>query len=424
MNWNEYKTLAIRTESVPYNSYEKIPRTQMIGLNSDLNAEPAWIKATRLLHATMGVCTELAELIDGSGVVNFVEEVGDVLWYLAIADDVIGFHSRGNVYKNKPPIYWLGELNDVLKRHLFYGTELNEERLVMAFIHIYQDVYSELANHSFTMEMAMEANIRKLEKRFPEKMFTAQAAIHRDVDRELDHIMLNGELIPKIETLLELETDEQLAEVVNERRGQPTVTYDLDILLAAAICDKWAKLIDGVVILPYEEGFNVKQGRQALRNMIINYIGCTEDELATAVSNLNEWDVRLSLTPEEGVMMQVIHMEADIEVDPFKDAKPVNLDDLELPPHASLEAADWASVVNANLTAAQITAMAMGLCTDIAKHLRSEGANLEAKAYDALYVMMGSSNSLLADNSLFHMWDNLGYSIRKIDVLERLERWK
>lgn len=415
MNWNEYKTLAIRTESVP-----------PIALTTTEVQQLAWnnTNSIRMLHATMGACTELAELLDGDGVVNFVEEAGDVLWYLAIADDVVGFYIDTTTYMNKPPIYWLGELNDAMKRHIFYGKELDIAKMQLAFNNLFIDLEDTLNRKGFTLALAMEANIRKLEKRFPEKMFTAQAAIHRDVDRELDHIMLNGELVPRVETLLELETDEQLAEVAKERQGQPTVTYDLDILLAAAICDKWAKLIDGVVILPYEEGFNVKQGRQALRNMIVNYIGCTEDELATAVSNLNEWDVRLSLTPEEGVMMQVIHMEADIEVDPFKDAKPVNLDDLELPPQASLEAADWASVVNANLTAAQITAMAMGLCTDIAKHLRSEGANLEAKAYDALYVMMGSSNSLLADNSLYHMWNNLGYSIRKIDVLERLERWK
>lgn len=317
MNWNEYKTLAIRTESVP-----------AIALTTTEVQQLAWnnTNSIRMLHATMGVCTELAELVDGNGVVNFVEEAGDVLWYLAIADDVVGFYIDSTTYMDKPPIYWLGELNDAMKRHIFYGKEIDIAKMQLAFNNLFIDLENTLNKKGFTLALAMEANIRKLEKRYPEKMFTAQAAIHRDVDRELDHIMLNGELVPRVETLLELETDEQLAEVVKERQGQPTVA--------------------------------------------------------------------------------------------------VSMDDLELPPHASLKAADWASVVNANLTAAQITAMAMGLCTDIAKHLRSEGANLEAKAYDALYVMMGSSNSLLTDNSLFHMWDNLGYSIRKIDVLERLERWK
>ena len=323
MNWNEYKTLAIRTESVPSNWFGAI--------DPGMQAEAAILDkrmttATRLLHATMGACTELAELIDGRGVVNFVEEVGDVLWYIAIADDVLHCIGTPFHYINKPPIYWLGELNDVMKRHIFYGKELDTERLATAINILYLDASTELDKKGFTLALAMEANIRKLEKRFPEKMFTAQAAIHRDVDRELDHIMLNGQLVPSVETLLELETDEQLAEVVKERQGQPTVA--------------------------------------------------------------------------------------------------VSMDDLELPPHASLEAADWASVVNANLTAAQITAMAMGLCTDKANRLRRERAHLEAKAYDALYVMMGSSNSLLADDSLFHMWDSLEYSIRKIDVLERLERWK
>ena len=329
MNWNEYKTLAIRTESIPQNIFGALPSfandnfdmAEEREINRAINAQ-----ATRLLHATMGACTELAELIDGRGTVNFVEEVGDVLWYLAIADDVISWHPKAIVRKGKDPIYWLGELNDVMKRHIFYGTELNTFKLEGAFGNILADLVEALMNKGFTLALAMEANIRKLEKRYPEKMFTAQAAIHRDVDRELDHIMLNGELVPRVETLLELETDEQLAEVVKERQGQPTV--------------------------------------------------------------------------------------------------PVNLDDLVFPANVALDDAEWASIVNSNLSSAQLTNMAMALCTDKVAQLRKAGANLEAKAYDALYVMVGSSNSLLLDNSLYHMWESLGYSVKKADVLERLERWK
>ncbi len=306
MNWNEYKTLAIRTESIP-----------AIALTTTEVQQLAWnnTNSIRMLHATMGACTELAELIDGDGVVNFVEEAGDVLWYLAIADDVVGFYIDSTTYMNKPPIYWLGELNDAMKRHIFYGKELDIAKMKLAFNNLFIDLENALNKKGFTLALAMEANIRKLEKRYPEKMFTAQAAIHRDVDRELDHIMLNGELVPRVETLLELETDEQLAEVVN-------------------------------------------------------------------------------------------------------------LDDLVFPANVVLDDAEWASIVNSNLSSAQLTSMAMALCTDKVTQLRNAGANLEAKAYDALYVMMGSSNSLLLDNSLYHMWESLGYSVKKADVLERLERWK
>ena len=113
MNWNEYKALAIRTESVPINTFEKVPYNIEAHKPGDILS--ANKNATRLLHAVMGICTELAELEDGLSTVNFVEEVGDVLWYLAIADDVVGFYIDTTTYMNKPPIYWLGELNDAIR---------------------------------------------------------------------------------------------------------------------------------------------------------------------------------------------------------------------------------------------------------------------------------------------------------------------
>lgn len=321
MNWNEYKTLAIRTESVPRNTFGALDTADTPGYVIEERNEAA----TRLLHATMGVCTELAELIDGSGKVNFVEETGDVLWYLAIADDVISWNGAPVPRANKPPIYWLGELNDVLKRHLFYGKDLDIQRLATAFCNIFLDLLDTLNGQGFTVEQAMEANIRKLEKRFPEKMFTAQAAIHRDVDRELDHILLNGELVPKVETLLELETDEQLAEVVKERQGQPTVPVNLDCI--------------------------------------------------------------------------------------------AGMEDF-------LEAVDWAELITSHLTSTQISCMGMDLCCDRANGLRAIGAELEARAYDAIYRMCGSSLNLFEDRSIYNIWMTLGYSPIRKDVVERLERWK
>lgn len=325
MNWNEYKTLAIRTESIPQNTFGALTAEKC-------NSLPEWEamqRATRILHAALGLCTESNEQASGNGAINFVEETGDVLWYLAILDDELNWANDITTEPFKPSgdgNFYIGEIQDVVKRHIFYGTTLDIERIRTSAFHIFMILGNQLENERFSMEMAMEANIRKLEKRFPEKMFTAQAAIHRDVDRELDHIMLNGELIPRVETLLELETDEQLAEVVKERQGQPTVS--------------------------------------------------------------------------------------------------VNLDDLVFPANVALDDAEWASIVNSNLSSAQLTSMAMALCTDKVAQLRKAGANLEAKAYDALYVMVGSSNSLLLDNSLYHMWESLGYSVKKADVVERLERWK
>lgn len=92
-----------------------------------------------LLHATMGISTEAGELLDalkkhlayGKEIdkVNLAEEVGDVLWYVAII---------------------LRELN-------------------MSF------------------EEVMDMNINKLQRRFPDK-FTEEAALNRDLNKEREQL--------------------------------------------------------------------------------------------------------------------------------------------------------------------------------------------------------------------------------------------
>lgn len=92
-------------------------------------------KTMRLLHGALGVCTEAGELLDalkkkvmyGKDIdyVNVKEEVGDILWYLAIILDETGS----------------------------------------------------------SFDEVMQVNIAKLKKRYPDK-FTSEAAINRDVEAE------------------------------------------------------------------------------------------------------------------------------------------------------------------------------------------------------------------------------------------------
>lgn len=93
------------------------------------------IISRRLLHAAMGLCTEAGEFTDamkreifyGKPVdfTNLVEEIGDVLWYVALACNALGVD----------------------------------------------------------MSEVMDKNIAKLRTRYPEK-FTEQDAINRDLDAE------------------------------------------------------------------------------------------------------------------------------------------------------------------------------------------------------------------------------------------------
>jgi len=118
LDTNHYVKLALRTESQAFYMNEAT-------LNQD----------TRLIHAAMGLATEAGEFLDplkkalfyGKPVdkVNLTEELGDIMWYIAIACDALGV-----------------ELGDVMQR-----------------------------------------NITKLATRYPDK-FTTDAAINRDLDAE------------------------------------------------------------------------------------------------------------------------------------------------------------------------------------------------------------------------------------------------
>lgn len=94
MNFSEYQTNALRTEKLLPTPVE------------------------RLVHASLGLCTESGEvttevkrmaiygkLLDEERKQHIAEEIGDVMWYLAIAADAIGMQmgdiAEANIAKLK-----------------------------------------------------------------------------------------------------------------------------------------------------------------------------------------------------------------------------------------------------------------------------------------------------------------------------------
>lgn len=195
-HWPVYAKLALRTESIPINTFEKVGSPHM----QAYQRQSVQDTSTRLLHAALGLCTEIEEFKVGTTKVNFVEEIGDVFWYLAIIDDLIIFSNSMPPHKALAAMpfsvgYYVGEIQDVVKRHLFYGTAIDADRIIKACHCICWHLEDELIKGGHNLADAWTANIIKLEKRYPDKFFDAKAAIHRDVDRELEHISETGEIL-------------------------------------------------------------------------------------------------------------------------------------------------------------------------------------------------------------------------------------
>jgi NTP pyrophosphatase (non-canonical NTP hydrolase) len=145
MTPNEYQQLAIKTEFTPkfirgvayQEGKGEVDKHWLVdaiegGVAGFIEEEQ---RKARLIHGMIGLCTETGELQDmvkknlayGKPFdrVNVKEECGDILWYLALSLDAVGY----------------------------------------------------------TMEDAMEANIAKLKKRYPDK-FSSGNALNRDIAAE------------------------------------------------------------------------------------------------------------------------------------------------------------------------------------------------------------------------------------------------
>lgn len=165
----------------------------------------------RLLHAGLGLSSELQELTDayanskneGIDWVNIAEESADLLWYCAVATNAFGFnheevssleHEANASLVGKHSMLCLkaallaavcatGEYNDLLKKHLFYGRELNVDKMKKVLQALCLSVSGLCFISGTTIAEARQTNINKLRARYGDK-FTAAAALNRDLDVE------------------------------------------------------------------------------------------------------------------------------------------------------------------------------------------------------------------------------------------------
>jgi hypothetical protein len=169
------------------------------------------IRNIRLLHAAIGICTEVGELFefldkDVLDLTNLKEEVGDAFWYCGIAVDELNLDFDAMVKMGRAHVAAANDLShevkrvkfskvlacatkessvllDLLKKSAFYGKPLDEVKFAETLSNFVGSMMVALSLGGFTVEEAMEVNIAKLRKRYGDK-FSETAAITRNLDAE------------------------------------------------------------------------------------------------------------------------------------------------------------------------------------------------------------------------------------------------
>lgn len=174
MNWEEYKIMSEKTMSSEFFCSKK---------------------EEILLHAVMGILTEVEELLDNHSEenkaddVNRAEEVGDILWYCSIIGREYNLTYPQLIVrdKNSDPMSIViniikntCKLLDMLKKKLYYNKEFNED----AFISITKIIMLHISDYcnyfSIPVEETFNVNINKLKARYGEK-FSTDRAINRNL---------------------------------------------------------------------------------------------------------------------------------------------------------------------------------------------------------------------------------------------------
>ena len=201
MRVEEYQKLALRTESPCVDVINRMMGTQI----ADAAISPVAIRNIRIMHAALGLASDIHELLDHTDKINEIEEVGDVLWYVAIcfealdSDIATAFQSESNsggcrANMGRPALNAklariAATIADKAKASAFYGkTEVGNmsmDQFLRAWLRELVITINVYCKSFLDLEIGdiMERNIGKLRSRYPDK-FTVEAALNRDTEAE------------------------------------------------------------------------------------------------------------------------------------------------------------------------------------------------------------------------------------------------
>jgi len=174
MNWSEYKVLSEKTLSTQFHCEKQ----------DEL-----------LLHAVVGVLTELEELTDWDGdEVNKKEEVADSFWYVGILDRVLelnleipkttGIKVQITNEKLIIDLYKItSKLLDPIKKKLYYNKPIDLSNFSDLSKKLFNTLCLFCEMNNIETELILDTNIEKLKARYGDK-FSSEKAINRDLTTE------------------------------------------------------------------------------------------------------------------------------------------------------------------------------------------------------------------------------------------------
>jgi NTP pyrophosphatase (non-canonical NTP hydrolase) len=145
-----------------------------------------------LSHMVLGMTSEINELLtalETSDNTNILEEVVDIMWYVAGYETfrklnvLEQINTKEDVTPQFPIVISISKLVDLVKKFNVYGRKIDEKEEEFLLSDIYKACIAITNSLELDIEQGFDKVINKLKHRFPEK-FTEDLANNRDLETE------------------------------------------------------------------------------------------------------------------------------------------------------------------------------------------------------------------------------------------------
>lgn len=131
-----------------------------------------------LMHMVTGLMDEFFEIELAIDDENLLEEYGDFLFYLVgiynrFKDDIAQSNQSLTIHEA------MGGLNRLVKRHVYYGQDLDCNLLTNVYWNVFVWLVFEVEKRGWTMDQVRKHNMEKLAKRYPNYQYTDERAKER-----------------------------------------------------------------------------------------------------------------------------------------------------------------------------------------------------------------------------------------------------